>query len=419
MHKNKKHPQIWCTMVLTTKLCKSPKRGCSMNNSIHHSNTIYNLFKKLNLGNFMSDIYLDHTMSITLSVFKHGYSGKTIDFAACSDKHRTTESYFLCKGKWNDPQLKKVLKDSVIEVVYHEAAVSGKPVFCIVDDTIASHTKPSSKALHPIENAYFHMSHLKGCQDYGHQAVAVILACNGIVLNYTIEMYDKTQSKIEIIKNIAKELPQPPTISYFLCDSWYSSEKLCNEFIKKGFYTIGALKTNRIIYPCGIRQQACHFAKYIRKADTNLVTVGNREFYVYRYDGNLPKIENAVVLLCYPKNAFGQEKALRVFMCTNTDLSTIEILRFYAERWNIEVFFRQSKNILAFDKYQIRSSKGICRYWLIMSLIHFICCSIAEDHSFSNGFKIISNAVEREFLLYLYNCGKNLVPLEVLYSLVG
>ncbi|MFR8492214.1 MAG: hypothetical protein ACLVC1_00865 [Mediterraneibacter gnavus] len=85
-------------------------------------------------------------------------------------------------------------------------ARTGKPVFCIVDDTIASKTKPSSQALHPIEDAYFHQSHLKGKQDYGHQAVAVMLSCNGIVLNYAFVMYNKSISKIDIVQSIAKEL---------------------------------------------------------------------------------------------------------------------------------------------------------------------------------------------------------------------
>ena len=46
---------------------------------------------------------------------------------------------------------------------------SGQPIYCIVDDTIASHTRPSSQAVHPIEAAYFHQSHLKGNQDKGLQ----------------------------------------------------------------------------------------------------------------------------------------------------------------------------------------------------------------------------------------------------------
>ena len=89
------------------------------------------------------------------------------------------------------------LKRSVIEIIYSEAARTGKPVFCIVDDTIASKTKPSSRALHPIEDAYFHQSHLKGKQDYGHQAVSVMLSCNGIVLNYAFVLYNKSISKID------------------------------------------------------------------------------------------------------------------------------------------------------------------------------------------------------------------------------
>ena len=48
---------------------------------------------------------------------------------------------------------------------------------------------------------------------------------------------------------------------------------------------------------------------------------------MYRYEGNLNGIENAVVLLSYPEKAFGNPKALRAFISTNVDLSTQEILR--------------------------------------------------------------------------------------------
>ena len=63
--------------------------------------------------------------------------------------------------------LEDALKSSVVEIIYSEALRTGKPVFCIVDDTIASKTNPSSQALHPIEDAYFHQSHLKGIQAPG------------------------------------------------------------------------------------------------------------------------------------------------------------------------------------------------------------------------------------------------------------
>ncbi len=38
-----------------------------------------------------------------------------------------------------------------------------------------------------------------------HQAVGVLLSCNGITLNYTMIMYDKSVSKIDTVKQIAEE----------------------------------------------------------------------------------------------------------------------------------------------------------------------------------------------------------------------
>ena len=348
-------------------------------------------------------------MSILTSIFILGYHGKITDFAKSSSCHRTTIAHFLNSGKWNDSLLANALKQSVIEIIYSEAVRTGKPVFCIVDDTIASKTKPSSRALHPIEDAYFHQSHLKRKQDYGHQAVAVMLSCNGIVLNYAFVMYNKSVSKIDIVQNIAKELPVPPVMSYFLCDCWYVSEKIINTFATKGFHTIGALKTNRMLYPFGIKKKLSEFATLlsITSSDFHLVTVKNQKYYVYQYEGKLNGIENAVVLLSYPEKAFGNPKALRAFLSTDTSLSMDEILAYYICRWPIEVFFRQCKTKLALDNYQIRSSQGIQRYWLLMSLAHYMCVAgTGEFCSFENGYYKISNIVQMEKYRYLFQCAK-------------
>ena len=115
-------------------------------------------------------------MAIIRSTFLRGYRGKTTDFALTSQHHRTIVAHFLNQGKWNDFLFQDALRNSVAYLIYREATISGQPIFCIVDDTIASHTKLSSQALHPIEAAYFHQSHLKGRQDYGHQIVSVMLS---------------------------------------------------------------------------------------------------------------------------------------------------------------------------------------------------------------------------------------------------
>ena len=284
---------------------------------------------------------------------------KTTDFAKNSSCHRTTIAHFLNSGKWNDSLLSDTLKQSVIEIIYSEAARTGNPVFYIVDDTITSKTKPLSRALHPIEDAYFHQSHLKKKQDYGHQAVAVMLSCNGIVLNYAFVMYNKSISKIDIVQNIAKELPAPLVMSYLLCDCWYVSEKIINAFAQKWFHTIGALKTNRLLYPSEMKK----------------------------------KLSELAAELSVTHNGF--------------DLVTVKKRKYYVCRWSIEIFFRQCKDKMALDGYQLRSAQGIKKYWLLMSLAHFMCIAgTGEFCSFETGYHKICGIVQLEKYRYLFQCAK-------------
>lgn len=100
---------------------------------------------------------------------------------------------------------------------------TNKTICFIIDDTISEKTKPSSKAKNVIEKCSFHNSHLKGKTVYGHQILVSLLSCNGLVLPYSIDIYDKdSMSKIELTKKLVKSLPKSENIGYVLCDSRYS-----------------------------------------------------------------------------------------------------------------------------------------------------------------------------------------------------
>jgi hypothetical protein len=393
-----------------------------MNTSIHESETIVNSLKEKNLYELFSAYVIKNLITILIAVFSTGYHGKTVDFANHSDCHRTTLGYFLNHGKWDETILETAVKMSVLSIIYEEAKRSGKPVFCIVDDTISSKTVPSSKAELPIGSAEFHYSHLKGKSDYGHQAIAVLLSCNGITLLYAIKMYDKSVSKIDMMCEIAQKLPTAPTLSYLLCDRWYTCKKLMEAFIKKGFYTVGALKTNRILYPNGIRKSVRKLAEILKEkhavSSFRSVTVKGRKYYVYRYEGNLHGIENAVVLLTFPEGKLFQMEALRAFLCTDASLSNTQILSLYVQRWEIEVFFRESKRRLAFDKYQIRSAKGIQRFWIIASLAHLLACCSSSTFHFSEGYKIIASKIQEEQITFIFHFAQNGGSLPALLDMI-
>lgn len=378
-----------------------------MNISIHHSETICNSLKKNNLYEMLSESERNYIPSVLLAMFSSDYHGKTLDFEQYSDYHRTSISRFLRSEAWDEMPISCGIRRETVTRIYEESRRSRRPVLCIVDDTIASKAMPSSKAEHPIESAYFHYSHLKRKADYGHQAVCILLSCNGITLPYAIILYDKSISKIEIVKQTAQELPVPPQKSYLLCDCWYVSGGLLDAFAVKGFYIIGALKTNRCVYPYGVKMNVHDFAKKLKEADCrelfHSVTVKGRKYLAYRYEGHLNGIENAAVLLTYPAGAFGKEKALRAFISTDISLSDEEILDFYAQRWDIEVFFRTVKNRFAFAKCQIRSAKAVQRVWILLELAYFLACSATDKFHFLSGFSIMVHQIEKEQYSHLYD----------------
>lgn len=114
-----------------------------MVNSIYHSNIIFNIFMKLNLCEIYSNTVLKHIISIVISSFMFGYKGKTINFEANSNNHRTTIAHFLNNGKWNSQKLENCLKNSVLSVIYNEAEKVLN--LSIVSLMILSHLKQSPR----------------------------------------------------------------------------------------------------------------------------------------------------------------------------------------------------------------------------------------------------------------------------------
>jgi hypothetical protein len=356
---------------------------------------------------------MKHIVDIITGVTSRGFSGKTTEMSNYSDHHRTTISHFLRKGKWDDGRLKSVLAQKSYEIIQKSAKEKDSPIFLSIDDTVNPKKKPSSKAERPMESGSFVYSHMLGKTVWGHQALAALVSDGDTALCYSLALCGKTEGgKIEQAAEIAYSLPFAQRPGYALMDSWYTCPKLIDAFSQRGYHTIGALKTNRIIYPGGIRISISEFASgFIRKSDSSLVTVGKEKYWVYRYEGKLNGIDNSVVLISYPENAFGKPQALRAFLCTDTELDTLTILDYYHNRWDIEVFFKQQKNIFGFDGYQMRSAKGIERFWLLLSLASFYCI-VSRDLPFGEAVRDCRTVIAFDYAFLIYCAGRDGIPFD-------
>ncbi|AJH01937.1 transposase [Clostridium beijerinckii] len=274
--------------------------------------SIYQFFKQLNFDLYLTKPQLKHLESIMNAMISKGYNGKVSDIAElASQRHRTSTTRFLSSNSWNEKLLIKVLKSLVVELIWNKSKETNKPIYFIVDDTISEKTKPSSKAINTIEKCSFHNSHLKGKNVYGHQILVSILSCDGLVLPYSIDIYDKeSMSKIEMTKNLIASLPKLENRGYVLCDS---CKAIFNSSEKAGYSFIGALKTNRVIYPKGHERLGIKlhkFATTLNIEDFDLVTVKDNDYYIYSYVGDLKDIKNVTIILSYPKESFHKDGEL-------------------------------------------------------------------------------------------------------------
>ncbi|NFO15787.1 IS701 family transposase [Clostridium botulinum] len=389
-----------------------------MSSIISDELSLHNFLKQLNFDLYLTKPQLEHFKSIMNAMIFKGYQGKISDVAElASPRHRTSISRFLSNSTWNEDFLLKSLRTFVIDLIWAKSKETNKPIYFIIDDTISEKTKPSSKAISPIEKCSLHHSHLKGNIVYGHQIVSSLLCCDGLVLPYSVDIYDKNiMNKIEMAKNLIESLPKPITKGFVLCDSWYSCKTIFNVAVKTGYSYIGALKTNRVIYPVGHKRLGVklnQFAKSLNIDDFDLVTVKNQEYYIYNYIGNLKDVKNISIVLSYPKESFQKDGCLKTFISLDSSLKDLDVLIQYTDRWAIEPFFRDCKTSLGLDDYQIRSERGINRYLIIM-IINYTYCKLYSNEvcHFNTGFKLIQNDLKKAQIVWIYYAAASGKPIE-------
>lgn len=392
------------------------------NTIISNKLSLDKFFKQLNFNLYLTKPQLKHLENIMNAMMSKGFKGKISDIAElASARHRTSITRFLSNNSWNEKYLERALKDYTVELIWSRSRKTNQPIYFIIDDTISEKTKPSSKAINPIEKCSFHNSHLKGKNVYGHQILVSLLSCDGLVLPYSIDIYDKeSMSKIKLAQNLIATLPKPENRGYVLCDSWYSCKDIFNTSEKYGYSYIGALKTNRVIFPKGYERLGIklhQFATTLNIEDFDLVTVKGTQYYVYNYVGNLKDRNNVSIILSYPKDSFQKDKALKAFISFDKTLNNLDVLTQYTDRWAIEPFFRDCKTYLGLDGYQVRSEKSIHRYLIIMIVNYTYCKMYSKDsYHFNIGYKEAKKDLQKSKVIYIYEAAASGTPIEEIFK---
>ncbi|WP_265442765.1 IS701-like element ISCth16 family transposase [Acetivibrio straminisolvens] len=290
------------------------------------------------------------------------------------NRDRSSGSRFLGEYKWSNEYVDYKRINHSLKTV-RENVPEGTVGFFIVDDTLSKKDNSTKK----IEGLDYHHSHSDGKTMWSHCVVTSHYKISEYSLPLNFKLYLRKQffgqkakklfkNKQELAMQLIDEFTPVTETTYLLVDAWYTSGKLMLHALKRGYHTIGRIKSNRVIYPGGIKTNIKEFATHIRSNETCIVTAGDDNYYVYRYEGKINDLENAVILICWSKKDLSDTPAFIV--STDVSLTTSTIVGYYQNRRDIEVSYRYHKNSLGFDEYQVESLTSIKRFWSMVFMTY-------------------------------------------------
>lgn len=300
----------------------------------------------------------------------------TIREAAGNERHLSSTTRFLNESPWSVNRMQTRRMERIMQAIRNQPRNRGKQIiFLLLDDTSCKKESTTRR----MEGLDFHYSHENGKSVWSHCIVTMQVVQGGQSFAwdyrpYFRETYCKEhrltfKSKNELALEMIEAFPADEADRvYVLADSWYTSRDLLDACNARGFHVIAAVKSNRTICPAGIRTSISGFAaNYIDNADLRSVTVENKRYRVYAYEGPLADTENVRVLLSW-EGKFDATVCPFCIVCTDLGLDLVTIFSYYRIRWHIETGYRYFKELLGLDQYQLLSFKGIHRYWAIQFL---------------------------------------------------
>lgn len=291
-----------------------------------------------------------------------------INNAFVGRKDQSALNNWLTDSPWSDEKLDKARKELAKEELN---AKNIKHAVLIVDDTL------NHKTGEHMEGVNIHFDHAEGKHALGHQLVTTHLAAGKYSVPIDFELYERNEgqpnfkSKIEIAKQlIAKAVDAGFNFDCVVYDVWYFNFEVTSYTESIGKDWVAGCKINRLIQTGNGFVSLADYLKKVPEEEFKKVSVktkeGERSFWTYAKNVTLKKhCQRIRVVFSYEDEMAGEPKVLAT---NRLEWDAKTILETYLLRWNIDAFYRDAKQVLGLEDYEVRKLPGTKRHWLMVFL---------------------------------------------------
>jgi len=350
-------------------------------------------------------------------------------------KDQSSLNRLLTKTDWKSEDINK----KRLELLQKNKKTAWKKegVVCI-DDTFSEKTGKTMEAVgwyksHTGEKEYILAHNLV----YSHYADREVQ----YPLNFKLYVKEKDIIKQKLTKTfkskitLAKELVDaaeaagvPATLYVF--DSWYFAKELTDHIESYGKDWISISKLNRTVLWNGNKIKLGEFVtKTIPWESYKRLGVNGKIFWYFTKSVTLKTNGKVRIVSTFEEKDGKREKYPTVLVTNRTDWDVTKIIKNYTLRWGIETFFRDSKQSLGFEDYQLRSIDAVERHLCLVNLAYSLLelqrvesrllTKVANQlTTIGDQAKNVSNDILRSLVLWVYEQTKKTKNPEHIYQIL-
>lgn len=188
----------------------------------------------------------------------------------------------------------------------------------------------------------------------------------------------KFLSKVDIIIQQIKNFTPPlGTETHLLLDSWYTCKKIWKAARDHKYKITTGIKCNRSLrIACEVPPDTPKGWKWQRLGDY-AATLGEsayqecisprnpkKKVYAHVVDTRVRKLYRCKIVIIR-ENLKDPTSRVRYWVTSDLQADAQTCLNVISIRWEIEVFFEDTKELFGIDQYQIMTSDGFLRYWTL------------------------------------------------------
>ncbi|MDP2968613.1 MAG: IS701 family transposase [Deltaproteobacteria bacterium] len=274
-------------------------------------------------------------------------------------KNQSSLNRFLTSSPWSLQRLEaKRLTLAREKLPFTE----GSTGFLLVDDTI------NRKTGKHMEDAGYHYDGAEGKPVWGHDLVTTHYVNGDAEYPVRLGLYVKKEAchkkgsvfktKIQLAcEQIAAFKPPAGTETVVAFDSWFFCRQVTEAAEAGGYSWVTQAESNRVVYIKGRKMNVTQLAQSLPEKRFKTVKVGGEAYVLCGLRAWMPRAGDVKLVVSRAEDGFH-------FIVSNrlewTDRRVVEA---YRVRQGIDVFYRDVKQNLGLEEYQMRGGRGAIIHW--------------------------------------------------------